>query len=81
LDVVSSRYAIFDRSRLLIRPLSERVHDLQFSHWLSLEDATPQFTHPDLAGVASRMASVASSYETAIWTSRPSSGNNQACVR
>ena len=53
---MSSRYPIFDRSRLLIRPLSERVHDLQLSHWLSLDDATPDFAHPDLASVASRLA-------------------------
>ena len=53
---MSSRYPIFDRSRLLIRPLSERLHDLQSSHWLSLEDANPDFTHPDLPAVASRLA-------------------------
>ncbi len=53
---MSSRYPIFDRSRLLIRPLAERVHDLQLSHWLSLHDVTPEFSHPDLPNVASRLA-------------------------
>ena len=57
LDVVSSRYPIFDRTRLSIRPLSERVHDLHLSHWLALEAATPEFKHPDLPIVASRIAS------------------------
>jgi hypothetical protein len=52
---VSSRYPTFDRTRLLIRPLSERVHDLQLSHWLSLDDATPEFAHPDLGAVAARL--------------------------
>ena len=56
LDVVNSRYPIFDRSRLSLRPLAERVHDLQLSHWLSLEGKTPEFAHPDLSGVAARLA-------------------------
>jgi hypothetical protein len=56
LDVVSSRYPIFDRTRLTIRPLSERVHDLQLGHWLSLDAPTPEFNHPDLPAVAERLA-------------------------
>ena len=52
---MSSRYPIFDRSRLLIRPLSERIHDLQISHWLSLDEPAPDFTHPDLPAVADRL--------------------------
>ena len=54
---MSSRYQVFDRSRLLLRPLSGRVHDLQLSHWLSLADSTPEFVHPDLAVVATRILS------------------------
>src|SRR4051812_16411779 len=56
LDVVSSRYPTFDRTRLSLRPLSERVHDLHLSHWLSLDAKTPDFTHVDLPAVASRIA-------------------------
>ena len=52
---MSSRYPIFDRSRLLIRPLSERIHDLQLSHWLPLDAPTPDFTHRDLPAVADRL--------------------------
>jgi hypothetical protein len=52
---VSSRYPVFDRSRLLIRPLAERVHDLALSHWLGLDDATPEYSHADLPAVASRL--------------------------
>lgn len=50
-----SRYEEFDRSRLLIKPLSERQHDLQLDRWLSLGDPTPPFEHPDLATVAARL--------------------------
>jgi hypothetical protein len=50
-----SRYKSFDRSRLLIKPLAERTHDLQLSRWLSLDDPTPPFEHPDLATVAARV--------------------------
>jgi hypothetical protein len=50
-----SRYKSFDRSRLLIKPLAERTHDLQLSRWLSLDDPTPPFEHADLATVAARV--------------------------
>jgi len=50
-----SRYEIFDRSRLQIKPLAERAHDLQLSNWLALDDPTPPFEHPDLAAVADRI--------------------------
>ncbi len=50
-----SKYTIFDRSRLLIKPLAERTHDLQLSRWLRLDEETPAFTHPDLAQVAARL--------------------------
>jgi hypothetical protein len=50
-----SRYESFDRSRLLVKPLAERTNDLQLERWLALTDATPEFTHPDLATVAARL--------------------------
>src|SRR5689334_10920171 len=50
-----TRYPTFDRSRLLIKPLAERANDLQLERWLSLEDPTPPFSHPDLAIVAERL--------------------------
>jgi hypothetical protein len=50
-----SRYEIFDRSRLLVKPLAERKHDLHLERWLALEDATPPFAHPDLAALAARL--------------------------
>jgi hypothetical protein len=50
-----TRYPLFDRSRLLIKPLAERTNDLQLTRWLSLDDETPAFAHPDLATVAERL--------------------------
>jgi len=50
-----SRYESFDRSRLRVKPLAERVNNLQLERWLALTDATPPFDHPDLAAVAARL--------------------------
>src|SRR5690242_16456566 len=52
-----SLYKTFDRSRLLVKPLGERAHDLQLDRWLALEDPTPPFAHDDLATVAARLQS------------------------
>jgi len=49
---VPSRYPLFDRSRLAIRPLAERANDLPLGRWLSLDDPTPEFVHPSLATIA-----------------------------
>ncbi len=50
-----SRYPIFDRSRLEVRPLAERSHDLGLERWLALDDPAPAFAHPDLPAVAKRL--------------------------
>ncbi|MCX6627450.1 MAG: hypothetical protein NTW28_07460 [Candidatus Solibacter sp.] len=55
-----SRYEQFDRSRLLVKPLAERQHDLQLDRWLTLSDPTPPFEHPDLAAVAARLTAARS---------------------
>jgi hypothetical protein len=52
---MKSKYETFDRSRLLIKPLAERIHDLKLDRWLGLDDPTPEFTHPQLDAVARRM--------------------------
>jgi hypothetical protein len=57
----ASKYQVFDRSRLKLLPLSERTHDLSLSRWLSLDDETPPFAHPDLTSVAQRLAVAKSS--------------------
>jgi hypothetical protein len=50
-----SRYERFDRSRLLLKPIAERQHDLALDHWLALDDAAPPFADPDLVSVATRL--------------------------
>jgi len=52
---VTSKYRLFDRSRLEILPLSERANDLDIDHWLALDAETPEFSHPDLPVVADRL--------------------------
>ncbi|MGE5644856.1 MAG: hypothetical protein ACM336_03585 [Acidobacteriota bacterium] len=52
---MSSRYETFDRSRLRLRPLAERVNDLSLDRWLALDDETPPFAHPELSEVARRL--------------------------
>lgn len=57
---MASKYAVFDRSRLAIKPLAERTHDLHLDRWLSLDDPTPPFAHPQLATVAQRLVNAKS---------------------
>ncbi|MEZ5400002.1 MAG: hypothetical protein R2729_10065 [Bryobacteraceae bacterium] len=52
---MKSKYEIFDRTRLLVKPLAERVHDLHLDRWMALDDAAPAWTHPDLGAVAGRI--------------------------
>ena len=52
-----SKYPVFDRSRLHVKPLAERVHDLHLGHWMSLADPAPKFEHPDLPKIADRLKS------------------------
>jgi len=52
---VGSKYAVFDRSRLVIKPLAERVHDLQLDRWMALDASAPPYSHPQLEVVAARL--------------------------
>jgi len=52
---MATKYKQFDRSRLRIRPLAERVSDLQVGHWLQLKDEAPAYDHPDLPLLARRI--------------------------
>ncbi len=52
---MTSKYPIFDRSRLRLKPLAERVHDLSLGWWLALGDPAPEFSHPDLPVLAQRL--------------------------
>jgi hypothetical protein len=52
---IHSRFETFDRSRLLIKPLGDRVHDLNIGFWLAPDAPAPEFSHPDLATIAERL--------------------------
>ena len=52
---MQSKYSIFDRSRLRLRPLAERNHDMTLDYVLPLDAEAPPFEHPDLATVVDRM--------------------------
>lgn len=53
---MNSKYRRFDRSRLIIKPLAERVHDLPLARWMALDDEAPPFSHPDLPEIARTLA-------------------------
>jgi len=53
---MASRYEAFDRSRLIVKPLAERVNDLEVSRWMALTDEAPAFSHADLPEMARRLA-------------------------
>src|SRR5260370_13399048 len=50
-----SKYQTFDRSRLAVKPLSERQHDLHLDRWLALEDEAPAYEHRDLDEITKRL--------------------------
>jgi hypothetical protein len=52
---MESKYKLFDRSKLLIKPLNERAHDMQLDYILGLDDNAPEFSHPQLPEVARRL--------------------------
>lgn len=54
--MIRSKYELFDRSRLELKPLAERRHDLHLERWLRLEDPAPPFEHPQLPALAERLA-------------------------
>lgn len=45
----------FDRSKLRLKPLSERVHDLSLDSFYRLDDPIPPFDHPALDAIADRI--------------------------
>jgi hypothetical protein len=49
-------YPMFDRSRLRIQPLSQRVHDLDLTALLPLDAPLPTFEHPALPLLGRRLA-------------------------
>ena len=54
-----SKYASFDRSQLILKPLAERANDLEIGRWLALDDEAPDYSHPQLPELASRITAAA----------------------
>lgn len=54
---MAGRYPIFDRSKLLIKPLGERANDLQREWWLPLDGAVPAFEDAQLPVLAEALHS------------------------
>jgi hypothetical protein len=52
---MKSKYETFDRSRLLLRPLGERQHDMDLGDILALDEPAPEYSHPQLKEVARRI--------------------------
>ncbi len=52
---MKSKYPIFDRSRLILKPLGERQHDMNLDDVLALDAPAPEYSHPQLAAVAERI--------------------------
>lgn len=52
---MQSKYPIFDRAQLRLRPLAERAHDMTLDYLLQLDAEAPPFEHPDLATVCDRL--------------------------
>ena len=50
-----SKYQSFDRTQLLIKPLSERKNDMDLNYVLKLDEPAPEFSHPQLKTVAQRL--------------------------
>ncbi|MBM3262295.1 MAG: hypothetical protein FJY97_02560 [candidate division Zixibacteria bacterium] len=50
-------YPTFDRSKLVLRPLAERKHDMGLDYVLPLDVETPVFDHPHIHTVAERIVS------------------------
>jgi hypothetical protein len=48
-------YPAFDRTRLHVKPLAERAHDLTLDHLLALDHPRPGFAHPALPVLAERL--------------------------
>ena len=63
---MNSKYKTFDRTRLVIRPLGERVHDMNLDYLLPLGGAAPDYSHPQLIEVARRMVAAKAKHAARI---------------
>lgn len=54
-DRLHSKYEIFDRTKLKIKPASERQHDFRAENVIDLETETPAFEHEDMSKLGDRL--------------------------
>jgi hypothetical protein len=52
---MASKYPVFDRTRLQVKPLAERVNDLEAGHWLQLDEIAEPYVNPQLPDLAARI--------------------------
>jgi hypothetical protein len=52
---MASKYPVFDRARLQVKPLAERVNDLESGHWLQLDEIAEAYANPQLPELAARI--------------------------
>ena len=60
-------YPLFDRSRLRLRPLAERVHDYSLDRFAQIDDTLSGYTNPDLLAIAQRMVEARREGHAVIW--------------
>ena len=60
-------YPQFDRSRLILRPLRERRHDMTLDDVLQLDDPVAPLDNPDLDTIAAAMRSARAQGRPVIW--------------
>ena len=52
---MTSKYPLFDRSQLIVKPLADRTHDMNLDYILKLDAPAPEYSHPQLKAVAERL--------------------------
>jgi hypothetical protein len=60
-------YPQFDRSRLILRPLNERVHDMTLDDVLQLDDPVEPLDNPDLDAIAAAIREARAQGRPVIW--------------
>lgn len=60
-------YPLFDRSRLALRPLDERVHDVHLPDLAPLDAPVPPYDRPDIPEIARRMVAARAEGRAVIW--------------
>lgn len=60
-------YPRFDRSRLCLKPLAERVHDYSLAQFAKLDDPIPDYRNAELAEVARRMVAASRADSAVVW--------------